>query len=342
MKKRSKNMTKKKNFYLSVINSLKETTNLSKIQKELNLNKQQLNYYLRKLQRDGYIFRKGMGWYELTEKSKNMTKYDKILSKDIIRGHAYVWRINLPKGIKDWDKRIEILDKFKFKYRLIGAKENTPSIKILGRKVWLCNDHLRVFDKPKASYYGENATESRKSAFYEILLIIGVLNNKLGINLHPTDISFQKEHYALIRNDLAIEHNRKREQIHISDEFGEWFLIDDSFGEGGELENIGKSAYQINIPMQKWWNDHKKTKFQLTPTFLMEQLDKTNESVNNLINLQKDVPKNMQLLAQQIKSHLALIQEYRKENIRWRKNTKEEFKKEVKYGKQTKLSNFFK
>jgi hypothetical protein len=104
------------------------------------------------------------------------------------------------------------------------------------------------------------------------LLIVGALNNKLNLNLKPHNIYFQKEHYALIKNDLAIECNKKREKVHVSDEYGEWLLIDDSLGQGGELENIGKKAFQTNIPMQRWWNDNKKHNFKVTPTFLMESI----------------------------------------------------------------------
>ncbi len=305
-------MTRRKNFYLPVIGILKKTTNLSEICKELSISKQQLNFYLRELQKNGYIFKKGRGWYELTEKSKNMTNYDKILSKDIIRGHAFVWKILIPKKTKKWDKRIEILQKNRFKFKLIGAKENTPRIKVLGRKVWLCNDYIRIFDKPKSSYYGQNAIESRKSAFYEILLILGVLNKKLNIDLRPSDIYFKKEHYALIRNDLAIEHNKRREQVHVSDEFGEWLLIDDSLGEGGELENVGKKAFQTNIPMQKWWNDNKKHKFQVTPSFLME-------NINQVVENQKMFNTNFESHVEAIQILSKSVKELREEVKKLRK-----------------------
>lgn len=288
-------MTKNQNFYVSIINKLKRTTNLSKIYKELFISKQNLNYYLRELKKNGYIIKRDKGWYELTERCKNITKYDKILSKDITRGHAYVWKIKVQKKIKNWDKRIQVLEKYRFKFKLVGALKTTPSIKILGRKVWLCNDHIRVFDKPKASYYGLNAIESRKSAFYEILLIVGTLNSKLNINLRPTDIYFQKEHYSLIRNDLAIYHNKKRERVHVSDEYGEWFLMDDSLGEGGEMENVGKKALQTNITMQNWWNDNKKHKFKVTPTFILE-------SIGGLIQTQ-------QMNAQNIEKHMNVLEE---------------------------------
>ncbi len=268
-------MTKGNNFYLSIINSLKVSTNLTKIRNNLNISRQQLNYYLRQLKKQGYIIQKGKGWYEVSKKCKNMTNHDNHLPKDSTRGHAYVWKIKLPKEIKDWNKRIKILKKKRINFNLIGAKGNTPRIKILGRKVWLCNDNLRVFDKPRESYYGKNAIESRNSALNEIKLIVGILERKLGVSIKPTDISFQKEHYALIKNDLAIEENKRGNIIRISDESGEWLLMDDSLEKGGELENIGKKAFKTNVPMQKWWNDHKEQDFKVTPSFILESLNKS-------------------------------------------------------------------
>ena len=274
----SKKMTYKNNFYFSILNELKTKTNLKNIQKKLNISKQSLNYYLRELKKNGFIKNKGYGWWELTNKSKNSIKYSIFLKKDTIRGHAYIWEVKLIKKPKDWDERLEIIKKKQINYKLIGAKRTTPRIKALGRKVWLCNDHLRIFDIEKSSYYGDNAIESRKNSFLQLLRIVQVLENKLGFNLKPFEWEFKKEHYALIKNDLAIDQNRKGIIMRISDEQGEWLLVDDSLGQGGELETIGKKAFNTNIPMQKWWNDHKKNKFKITPTFLMENINEVTQN----------------------------------------------------------------
>lgn len=271
-------MSKKSNFYLSIINELKNSTNLQEIQKKLGLKKQNLNYYLRQLKKEGYIYQKDKGWYEVTERSKNMSNHDSVLTKDSVRGHAYVWTVKVPKEIGvSWSNRISILDKKGVHYRLVGAKENTPRIKVLGRKVWLCNDSIRIYDIPKRSYYGSNAVEARKGALNEILLILGVLERKLGVSLNPLDVSFEKEHYALIKNDLAIQHNRNGEVLRVSDGSGEWLLVDDSLGEGGELENVGKKAFDTNIPMSKWWNDKKKHGF-ITDSVLLERINQVTEN----------------------------------------------------------------
>jgi biotin operon repressor len=276
---RSKNSTGKKNFYLPILNSLKERTNLTKIKDELNISKQQLNYYLRQLKNKGLIIHKGQGWYEIDKSSKNSTKYGSLLSKDYVRGHAYVWTIKLPQEIVvHYKNRLEVIKEKKIHHKLVGALKTTPRIKVLGRKVWLCNNHLRIFDKPNTSYYGKNAIESRKYAFKELLLIVGALESKLGISLKPFKIDFKKEHYALIKNDLAIDQNRKGIIWRINDEQGEWLLIDDSLEQGGELENVGKLAFDTNIPMQKWWNDKKDHNFKITDTFLLETINKVTQN----------------------------------------------------------------
>ncbi|GAH64527.1 unnamed protein product, partial [marine sediment metagenome] len=253
-------------------------TNLGRIKEKLGLKKENLNYYLRQLKKQGFIIQKGRGWYEPSKKSENLTKYGIFLKKDMIRGHAYVWNVKIPKKILKWNKRIKILKEKRINYKIVGAKETTPRIKVLGRKVWLCNDHLRIFDKKNKSYYGETAKESIYIAFQEIKLIVDALNRKLGILIKPSKISFQKEHYALIKNDLAIEENKRGNIIRIKDDTGEWLLIDDSLEQGGELETVGKKAYQTNIPMQKWWNDNKEHNFKVTPSFLLESINQVTKN----------------------------------------------------------------
>ncbi len=298
-------MTWKRNFYLPILGELKKSTNLKDIQEELSISKQNLNYYLRELKKKGFIYGKGNGWWELTEKGKKPTKYGIFLKKDSIRGHAYIWNVELPKEIKGWNKRLDIILKKKIHYKLVGAKETTPRIKALGRKVWLCNDHLRIFDTEKSSYYGNNAIESKRNAFLELLRIVSVIENKLGFIFKPFKFSVRKEHYALIKNDLAIDHNRKGIILRVSDKGREWLLVDDSLGEGGELENIGKKALSTNIPMQKWWNDQKDNKFKVTPSFILKTM---NGIQQNQLIFDRNIVKHQEVLGEMSKT-LKLIQE---------------------------------
>jgi len=294
--------TCKKNCYLLVLNELKVSTNLTKIQENLSISKQKLNYYLRQLKEKGLVVQKSRGWYEAVKDCKNSTKYGSILKKDSIRGHAYIWNAKISEITSKWKNRIKILNKLKINYKLVGAKETTPRIKVLGRKVWLCNNHLRIFDKKDESYYSDDAKGSRVLAFREIKLIINALNNKLGLQIKPSDISFQREHYALIKNDLAIEENRRGNIVRVSDKEGEWLLIDDSLERGGELENIGKKALGTNIPMQNWWNDSKSTRFKVTPSFILEGMNNTNKMINQVTSNQLMFNNNFETHVEAIKT----------------------------------------
>ncbi len=193
------------------------------------------------------------------------------------------------------------MKKSNINHNLVGILKNIPRIKALGRKVWLCNNHLRIFDKKEQSYYGENAVESKFNALKEFINIIQVIENKLKINLKPYDIEFQKEHYALIKNDLAIDQNKKGIIWRIRDESGEWLLVDDSLEKGGELENVGKRAFQTNPQMQKWWNQNKETKFKVTPEFILQSFARLQcaqvESNRQLLEYRKENKGHLQLLS---------------------------------------------
>lgn len=272
--KTSKNSTRKKDFYQSLISQLKISTNLQIIQEKFKISKQQLNYYLRKLLKKGIIEKKGVGWYEVVKTSKNSTVYGNDLVEDLTRGHAFIWKAKISKKPENWDNRIKILEKSNINFKLVGAMNNIPRIKVYGRKVWLCNDHIKIWETKSKSYYSENAKDSKKQAYDEILIVFKALENKLGINLRPYLINLSRSHYALIKNQLAKHHNKNGEILRVNDKDGEWLLIDDSLEQGGELEVIGKNSTSNHDKMKGWWNDHKQNNFDVTPTFLLESLGK--------------------------------------------------------------------
>lgn len=293
MDKSSKISTWNNKFYTPILTLLKTTTNLTEISHKLSISKQNLNVYLHNLENQGMVIHKGKGWWEAVKSSKISTKYGKNLPPDSIRGHAYVWNVTFKQKIPNWDKRIELLEKNQINYKLVGVLKNIPRIKTLGRRIWLCNDHLRIFDIKDSSYYGKNAIESRNNALNQLYLILSALESKLGVNLKDSDIEWAKEHYALIKNDLAIDQNRKGIIWRISDDSGEWLIIDDSLEQGGELENIGKQAFKTNIPMQKWWNELKETNFEVSPKFIL--------------NVMNGIQQNQLIFDRNMKSHLKVL-----------------------------------
>jgi hypothetical protein len=166
----------------------------------------------------------------------------------------------------------------------------------------LCNDHIRIFDIEKSSYYGETAKESRINSKLAAMRVVRAVENRLGIRLNINRIKFKKEHYALIRNQLAIDQNQKGVVWRIKDDKGdEWLLIDDSLEQGGELETVGKKSFKTNPKLQKYWNDIKKHKFEVTPTFILNGFNKQTEMIS-------EVTKNQVMFNENFSSHVEAIQ----------------------------------
>ena len=290
--------TLKKSLYFTILSLLKNNTNLTNIQKDLHISKQKLNYYLDKLKENHLIERKGYGHYEV----KVSIKDTNFSQPKLVRGHAFIWSIKIPQEIKDWDKRIEILKKNNIDFKLVGISKETPRIWINKKKVWLGNKTITIFEN--CSFYAKNSINSRKFAVITMIETLDKLESKLKINLHPYIFHPAREHFGLIKNDLAIQCNRNKEKLHIKDNGTEWLWIDDSESLG-ELETGSKEALVRNIQVQNWWNDNKKHNFELTSSKILEMINGVTQ--NQLMNA-ANIEKHQKVLDEMLTT-LKLIQE---------------------------------
>jgi hypothetical protein len=213
MKKEVKIQVKKevkKIFLLEIINAINQGKSMARFCKEKDLKKQNLNYYLRKLKDKGMIKRIGYGVWETTERSKNLTKVTRE-----VRGHGFLWKIKLPK-IKHWEKRIEKLSKAEIPYKLVGAQHKTPRIIFRGRKIWLGDKYLIIYEPE--SFIGHTALESKKLAVFRLKQLLEALENKFKISLKFNGnykFSVRRQHYALMKNLIAIQCNKEGKKIYI-------------------------------------------------------------------------------------------------------------------------------
>jgi len=310
-----------KEFLLDIYNSIKLGKNPTQISKDLSISKQALNYYLSSLKTLGYIQKIGYGVWKanniLEVKEVKKDKLDNSTSKKV-RGHAFVWKIRLNKKY-DWKV---LLEKKGLKYILVN--KGTPRIMIKDKKVWLGQKSIVIFDLE--SYFGANSIETRKYAVNRLLEIVSLLEREIGVYLNRDKISFKvsRQHYSLIKNCLAIQCNQEGKRINVSNDTGLWFTIDNSYNLD-EAETLHpKTALIDSIGIQKYFNEHKETNFEVTPKFILNTMAKQNLQLGQF--------------TEQIKSHLKLINEYRKENISWRKNQVVKIEKEL--NNQKRLSDF--
>lgn len=296
-----------KGFYLVLFERLKQGKTPKEISEELKISKQNLNYYLRQLKNKGLIENKGYGVWEVGGQIEHAIT----LSKKTVRGHALIWKVKTNKKI-DW---IEVLKQNKIEFKLV--RNCIPRAFIQNKKVWFGKESLTIYEPN--SFYGENAIESRKYAVISLKETIQHIGKLININLLPCEFTPAREHYALIKNDLAKQCNRNGEKIYIRDSKGEWMWIDASDGIG-ELETGNNNALVNNLGVQKWYNDMKDTKFQVTPTFVLD-------SINQLTNALAESNRQLLVYKEENKEHLALIKEYREESKQNRELIKEMMEK---------------
>lgn len=271
-----------------------------KISEELKISRQKVNYYIRQLKESGELKKIGYGVWEV----KDVKKSTKDPLEKEVRGHAWIWKIKLPK-IKNWNNRIYILDKLKIPYKLIGIKK-LPRIIIKDRKVWLCNNSLVIYDIN--SFIGTNALESRKLAVWGLKEVLGALENKLKVNIKINgsyEFKVSREHYALMKNNLAIQCNKDKEKIYVYDKEGLWFCIDNSYNLD-EAETLNNNAMINNLGVQGHFNSQKRTGFKVTAEFILDCFAKLQSA---------QIESNRQLLIyrKENKGHLELLRKWKKE-----------------------------
>jgi len=296
---KSKDVTLKQDFYFTILDLLKKEKNPSQISRELGISKQRVSYYTTRLKKMGYIQKISNGVWEvkisdLKDASQNQPKQ--------IRGHAFIWKVKIPQQIgKNW-KKILINSKIDIKTtkrRIIRAFINK-------RKVWFGKNNIIVYEPH--SFYGENSIESRKYAVISLLETLQIISNKIHINLKKMPFTASREHYGLVRNELAKQLNRKGEKLIIRDDLdGEWLWVDDSESLG-ELETGGKGITRdrafLNKQVQSWWNEQKETGFKITPKFLLEILNGHNNQIGQIVQNQEIFDKNISL-------HQSVLEEIR-------------------------------
>lgn len=274
MDNKSKKITSKVNFYFTLLDLIKNPKiSSSKICKKLKISKQNLYYHRRKLQELGFLKKEKSIWIVLKSKKKDLEHTLNWREKKI-RGHAFIWKVKTNR-LYDWKM---LLERNKIPYKLVRGY--IPRIFINNKKIWLGKESITIYETK--SFYGKNALESRKYAVHELQKVIESLKNTLKIDFKYF-FSPVREHFGMIKNVLAQQLNKKGEKLIIRDTLdGEWFWIDDSNGMMGEMETGGKGftkdRAKLNMEVQRWWNDMKKTDFKVTPSFLMESLNKVTQN----------------------------------------------------------------
>jgi len=293
----SKNIFKKnpkgKNLYLTVYNHIKKYNKLPK----LGISKQRLNYYVRRLIREGYVEKIGYATYKKVKRSlgTHTPQHPKR-----IRGHGFQFTIKLP-NISNWNNRQSYLDKKDIRWIPIGNNWVGQRIVYKDHKVWLTNKSLVIWTPKDKSYFGSTAKESKKYAFYDIQVFLKSLFKYLSFPNISYSIKFSKQHYAEIKNELAKQYNRTGKKLRVKGFDGEWLLIDKSLNVD-ELECIHptSSPQDMDKVVTPFFEDLRNSRPPL-PSQIQEYINKTQEQLNMLAQLQANNNKQLEVLISYLK-----------------------------------------
>jgi len=297
---------------VEVLAFIKAGRSPAQISKDHNIPKQNISYFVGKLKKQGCIERIGYGvWSYL--KPYNKSKKTAVIGKNsggglkenTIRGHGFLFKLDLPTPFRNWDKREKILQDLKIKYDpyFVGGVKRGQRITTQKTKVALTDKSILI-NFPE-SYIAETPTLARKDAVARFLRVVRGLERLMRADFSQFGkykFRVSRQHYALIKNSLARqylddEYNKKK--LHIYSGRGLWLLIDNSFNLQ-ELEAVHKdTAVKDSTKVQDFFNGLDMVE-GYTPQFILKQLAEN----------------NAQLLEykEQNKEHLKLIQMYQDES----------------------------
>jgi len=301
---------KSKNFYLTVHNQIKEGIRPSEICKNFNISKQKLNYYISSLKRSGCIKKIGYGVWEIcrefdekkVKETTRLTKYQPVnIKPDFVRGHAFQFKLKIPR-LRNWEKREEVLKKKGIEVKeldhLIG---NAQEIVIKGRKIWLTNKSIIIFEK--SSYLTKTAKDARQYAIYDLFELVGSLESTLGANFKINKkyrFKVSRQHYSLVKNALAKQYKRDGKKLQVYSEDGLWFVIDNSYNLHDAETVHPETAVDDNTKVQNFFNGLKATE-NYTPQIMMKAVTQNAENLHNYAVHLKSHVKSIKQLGKGVK-----------------------------------------
>lgn len=310
---------------VEVLSFIKAGKSPAQISKDHNIPKQNISYFVGKLKKEGCIERIGYGvWSYL--KPLNKSKKTAVIGKNsggglkpnTIRGHGFLFKLDLPNPFRNWDKREKILDDLKIKYDpyFVGGVKRGQRIITQKTKVALTSKSILI-NFPE-SYIAETPTLARKDAVARFLRVVRGLERIMRADFSQFGkykFRVSRQHYALIKNSLARqylndEYNEKK--LHIYSGRGLWLLIDNSYNLQ-ELEAVHKdTAVKDSTKVQDFFNGLDMVE-GYTPQFILKQLATNNAQLLEYKEQNKEHLKLIQMYQDESRSNREVMQEILKE-----------------------------
>lgn len=263
-----------------------------------NIPKQSLDYHLQKLKKLGCVRKEAYGVWkyikDVPELPKGTLDLNNRTSKHI-RGHAFIWKIAFFTPI-NWEEVIKSYKGKKLSFSRI-CRDTMYRTMFESRKIWFTKDGLTIYEP--LDFLGASGMQVKGQAVFEMDLLIKSLLKSLNLAPRPYRFTCSREHYAIMKNELARQYNDRKEKMIIKSEDGTaWLWIDHSHG----VHELETKDPIINHKVDKFWNGHKKHDFKVDADFVLEGFARNSEAI------QKNT-ENLDYHAENMKSHVKAVQE---------------------------------
>jgi len=314
------------------------------IQKLTKINNRTLYNHLEKLKKLKIVENIFPIWRlcHFESKSQNMAN---LLKSNKIELHDISYIIRLIRKPDWWEKRENRMIKLK-EFQIKNIKwGNNPYQQLMNDNFFIQIHSNSILFMSKKKYYGCDSYDCFIQATNDFLDIYKYLEQRFNFKFFLDGIpqvSIRSQHYVNLNDEIAKKCKKEGNWLRGEIDGKLRFWVDASDPLGLEFGHKNYAPEDIRI-----WKRHiadvvkynpptnsELSKFQAETT---QNLNKTVMVMQNVLEQQKSLPVVLNKLEQQITSHLKLIREYRKENIKWRKGKIKELKKGI---NQTKLDNF--
>lgn len=233
---------------------------------------------------------------------------------------------------QEFNIRILFQDK---RYQDLLLKSNLMHLE--GHTIKLYKNSIEIYSGEGISFYGKDEQEATSKSLTYWARFFNRLEHELKIIIvkdRTRNIKEVNHHYSRTNSDICKNAIENKEQIRVfALEDGKLaFITDDSFGfrEDETLHPITAKEDRKNVDKQvnDWRINNPPTNSELA------------SHIEVILKSQENLPVVIDSLAKQISSHLKLIQEYRKENISWRKSEVKKIKSNLLNGEQKSLLDY--
>lgn len=264
IKEVQKTRSKKLKLYI-----LKTIFEKNKLPDDIKRNK--CSYHLKPFLVNKIVEKKGYATWQFTKlglylyEQKELQIYQRVNTfvtrkthKTKIRGHGFMWTIQLPyKCHISSEKRYKLLKRKN--YEITTLDKGKQKVFIRGHNIHLNKRSITVyFDKTK-NFIGKSATESYKLALYELEAIIRSCEQIYKTSLRIKKrykFKISRHHYGHLNNELAVHYKNKDSFVRVFDNGKVWLTMDFSDKQYIEAETVDKdqAIYDQDSIIQPFMN----------------------------------------------------------------------------------------